>query len=111
MSDFIRRKTIPLDGAEFVISCLTQKALEDFQDEEKKIDGDLAKGREFRRKVIAYALNRAAQAEEHAAEKLKDVLDIGTISTLFLEILKFSGITLASPKAGASGEQEPSSTS
>jgi hypothetical protein len=30
MRDFIRRKTITLDGAVFVISCLTQKALEEF---------------------------------------------------------------------------------
>ena len=109
--DFIRRKTISLDGAELTISCLTQKALEDFQAEEKKIEGDVEKFFKFRRSVIAYALNRAAGTEEHTEEKLKDLLDVGTIRTLFREILRFSGLSVAEPKAGAPGELEPSSTS
>jgi hypothetical protein len=121
MPDFIRRKTISIDSAEFTISCLTQKALEEFEAEEKKIEGDVAKYFTFRRSVIAYALNRAAvavaDAEKHTEASLKDVLDPGTIRSLFREVLKFSGVPVAEPseapaaaaKAGAPGEIEPSS--
>lgn len=118
MGNLIRRKTINLDGAEFVISCLTQRALEEFKTEEAKVTAEADAILTFRRKVIAYAMNRAmpelADDAKYTEEKLKDILDLGSITPLFHEVLAFSGIQVAAkaaPEAGASGETSPSSTS
>jgi hypothetical protein len=120
MGNLIRRKTVNLDGAEFVISCLTQRALEDFKAEEAKLENQADAILTFRRKVIAYAMNRAlpelAEDAKYTEEKLKDILDLGSITPLFHEVLAFSGIQLATKaapdaEAGASGETSPSSTS
>ena len=94
----IRRKTVPLDGADFIISPLTHRAATEFATKEGVAD--------VRLEVIAFSLNRSRPdgSPELSVTDLREELDPFTTQTLFDEILKFSGL-----KVVAAGEaQAPS---
>ncbi len=122
--DFIRRKTVTIDGAEFLISNLTFKQTRALSEAEEKLKaGDGPAHRKFRLGVVAQSMNRAAKeatqrfivedvegSKEAGAINLDDVLDPKSLTELFFEILGFSGLTIevkgASPEVGASGESK-----
>ena len=85
----IRKKTVTLDGANFIISPLTHRAATDLAAKEKDSD--------VRFEAIVFSLNRAAVNGDLlvSVEQLRDELDPLTTRTLFKEILTFSGLEVA----------------
>jgi len=94
MPDQIRRKTVTIDGAEFIISPLTLKRTRELAKEDTETIS-----------VIAYSLNRAAGSDdtEYTKENLEDLLDAHSRTVLFNEILAFSGLR---QEGGATGESK-----
>lgn len=100
--DQVRRKTVTLDGADFVISNLTFKQATELADAEKELpDKDVTAYRDFRLKVVAESLSRAGQSV--TAEALQEILDFASLDLLFREILIFCGLR---SQGGASGESK-----
>lgn len=97
MSFPVRKKTVSLDGAEFVISPLTHRAATDFSTDEK----DESAKKDVRFKTIAFSLNRASGSEEVTVESLRADSDPKTTDFLFTEILILSGL-----KVTAAGEDK-----
>ena len=87
----IRKKTVTLDGADFVISPLTHRAASDLAAKEKDAD--------VRLEAIVFSLNRASDLAV-TVEQLREELDPFTTQTLFVEILKFSGLKTVDPTVG-----------
>ena len=102
MSDMVRRKTINLDGAEFIISNLSFKQTRKFAAEENQLkENDVQGFRDLRLRIVAENLNRAS-VEQTSPEILDDTLDPKSLNDLYREILAFSGLRV---DGGASPEK------
>lgn len=93
MSLPIRKKTVTIDGAEYLISPLTHAAAAQYAEKEKE-------QKDVRFEVIAFSLNRAAGTQEFTEENLRTESDPLLTKKLFAEILELSGMKTVEKKPG-----------